>query len=137
MSGTKKPSAWTASQFTARVADPSSGRPVERLVAGWVSEHWALDFRVFDVGDAFETEYRSGWSATHLGTGYHAFAFLMPLTEAQAAADYVNGLCDWSFTDPVQARNIVGVAPKVLEKFGDDVTLKPSSFGPTAERRSS
>lgn len=126
---------WKAGQFTIKVADPVTNQPIERAVAGWVSDLWALDFRVFDLGDAFEDDYRGGFSLTHIGTGFQAFGFILPLDEAKAAAEFVDSLADWSFTDPAEVSKLKGVAGPVHHKYGDEVVRKPSSFASTFHRQ--
>lgn len=125
---------WKAGEFAVKVADPVTGDPVDRKVAGWIKSHWALDFRVFNVGDDWEDWLRGGWTLTHVATGMRAFGFLMPLDEAKDAADFVDTLADWSFTDPAYVSKLRGVAGPVHDKYGDDVVRQKSAFAPTFHR---
>lgn len=106
---------WAVGEIPVRLKDEQG--PAHTVIAGWVKGLWALDFRVFDESRGWDDELCSGWMLTHIPTGFCAFGILAPLPEAQEIADEIDGMADWSFTDPDGAKNLKGVQAKVREEF--------------------
>src|SRR5690606_7015753 len=99
----------------------------EHPVAGWISEPFALDFRVWeDENDWF----RSGWALTHLPTGYIAAGILAPLSQAFVIADEFRAAADWDFTAPDEAKARKGAVADLRKKHGGVLVNRQPLFSP-------
>jgi hypothetical protein len=102
-----------------------------RTVAGWISEPFALDFRVW--WNRVDEDYTKGWLLTHIPTGFQCFGIAASLERAFEIAGRMSALGDWNFTDPEAKKPLLPAVRSLVEELGNELLMGGASLAPLYE----